>query len=184
MLLAKDLVEDLPAPSRGKQTDDAKEDVLSCNFRSPIDNMWAVSHAIKGWQWWAFLRWRNGDCLILKQQARGEMKNCTQGKRIVKKCGAAISPNHLTFTFLEAQRRKYRSWIMPIFTIMFAYFAHLGRPGGMRPSLEISFPAERCMCCGKRWVPWLGKMVVQLPWHEVGSNLWYVCWLGPRCFAK
>lgn len=39
MLLAKDLVEDLPAPSRGKQTDDAKEDVLSCNFRSPIDNM-------------------------------------------------------------------------------------------------------------------------------------------------
>lgn len=46
-MLAKDLVEDLPAPSRGKQTDDAKEDVLSCRFGSPIDNMWVVSHAIK-----------------------------------------------------------------------------------------------------------------------------------------
>lgn len=46
-MLAKDLVEDLPAPSRGKQTDDAKEDVLSCSFGSPIDNMWVVSHPSK-----------------------------------------------------------------------------------------------------------------------------------------
>ncbi len=47
MMLAKDLVEDLPAFPRGKQTDDAKEDPLSCSFWSPIDHKWAVSHAIK-----------------------------------------------------------------------------------------------------------------------------------------